>query len=168
MTKCKHFINLTNGIEYIPELKNVDYSFIRIQSTACEQKRWNFIIQDMDNNFFMCLALGYKCHIYDCGARKIIPRSFYQGIEFIKFALEKNWFNRSNKVVIKRSNRIERDCTNYFNEIYKGLSRNTLNKLKYFRKFLQCDNINIVLHCKSTSNDNSDYYKNIIRESYNV
>ena len=59
MSKTKYFINLTNGIEALPTVDG-DVSFIRIQSTACEQKRWDFLIQDLDNNFYTWLALGYE------------------------------------------------------------------------------------------------------------
>lgn len=45
-----NYINLTNGVEAIPMLKfwNEDYRFIRIQSTICEQKNWDRLIQDLD------------------------------------------------------------------------------------------------------------------------
>ena len=44
----KVYLNLTNGIEFLDnELMQARvYDFIRIQSTACEQKRWDFVIQE--------------------------------------------------------------------------------------------------------------------------
>lgn len=58
-----NYINLTNGVEAIPMLEfwNEDYRFIRIQSTICEQKNWDRLIQDLDYDFLMNLALGHKC-----------------------------------------------------------------------------------------------------------
>lgn len=44
----KRYVNLTNGIEAISQLNLSDYSFIRIQSTICEQKLWDRLIQDLD------------------------------------------------------------------------------------------------------------------------
>ena len=43
MTKVKQYINLSTGIEYIPDI-NSDFSFLRIQSTVCEIKHWNTLI----------------------------------------------------------------------------------------------------------------------------
>ena len=73
-----NYINLTNGVEAISTLQG-DYRFIRIQSTVCEQKLWDRLIQDLDYDFLMNLALGHKCIVYDFGARKPIPRAVYQG-----------------------------------------------------------------------------------------
>lgn len=79
----KRYVNLTNGIEAISQLNLSDYSFIRIQSTICEQKLWDRLIQDLDYDFLMNVALGNKCVVYDYGANKPIPRAIYQGLEFI-------------------------------------------------------------------------------------
>ena len=108
----KHFINLTNGIEAIPLVKD-NYSFIRIQSTTCEQKRWDFLIQDLDNNLLMNLALGNKCIVYDFGARKKVSRALYQGVELLKFVLNKRWLDIDIVPNVKGHN-----CHTYFTEIY--------------------------------------------------
>ena len=36
-------------------------SFVRIQSTACEQQRFEAILQDLDSNLLLHLALGHWC-----------------------------------------------------------------------------------------------------------
>lgn len=81
-----NYINLTNGIEVLPVLTD-EFKFIRIQSTACEQKLWDRIIQDLDYDFLLNAAIGNECVIYDYGAKKPIPRAIYQGVEFIKYVL---------------------------------------------------------------------------------
>ena len=60
----KHYINLTNGIGLIKDLPRVD-GFLRIQSTACEQKRWWQIIADLDYSFMVDVACGHDCMSYD-------------------------------------------------------------------------------------------------------
>lgn len=88
-----NYINLTNGIEVLPVLTD-EFRFIRIQSTACEQKLWDRIIQDLDYDFLLNAAMDNECVIYDYGAKKPIPRAIYQGVEFIKYVLHKHWLNK--------------------------------------------------------------------------
>ena len=102
-----NYINLTNGVEAIPKLQG-DYRFIRIQSTVCEQKLWDRLIQDLDYDFLMNLALGHKCIVYDFGARKPIPRAVYQGLEFIKYVLHRRWLNKEYITNVNRSKNKER------------------------------------------------------------
>lgn len=85
----KHFINLTNGIQAIEDYKLSDYSFIRIQSTACEQKRFEEIVVTLSDDFLMSCAMGRNCIVYDYGANKTIPRAIWQGLEWVKFVLYK-------------------------------------------------------------------------------
>lgn len=153
----KNFVNLTNGIEAIPNI-NSDYSFIRIQSTTCEQKRWDFLIQDLDNNLLMNLVLGNKCIIYDFGAKKKVPRALYQGVELLKFVLNKRWLNIDIIPYVKSHN-----CHTYFTEIYRKLDEKTLKKLDYFKKFLCTDNLDLEIWSDATIHDGQiDYYKNIL------
>lgn len=84
---CRHFLNLTNGIEALPllecfgipyrwvgityetmfqecEAANADkssclHSFVRIPSTWCEQQRFDLILANLDSSFLLQLALGH-------------------------------------------------------------------------------------------------------------
>lgn len=80
--KQKIFINLTNGIEAIPELAISDISFIRIQSCHCERQKFELIIDNLDYNFLMYLALGYECIVYDFGVNSDVSYqvAFYNAI----------------------------------------------------------------------------------------
>ena len=105
--RIKYFVNLTNGIEAIPALlteKGVavdQISFIRIQSSHCEAADHTAILQNLDYNFLMNLALGNICVLYDFGSRGTgmpdddvrdgVPRAIWWGTEFIKHALEYTW-----------------------------------------------------------------------------
>ena len=74
------YLNLTNGIEALECLKpaNLNASnLVRIQSTACEQKRWDFILQDLDYSFLMDIALGENVTVVDYSAKKENTRVFY-------------------------------------------------------------------------------------------
>lgn len=152
-----NYINLTNGIESIPSVE--EHRFIRIQSTACEQKRWDFIIQDLDNDFLMNLAVGNRCVVHDYGANKPVSRALYQGLIFIRFCIELCWFGE----VLSEPNVKGNNCTKYFHGLYCNLENRTLLKLKYFRKFLITDNIHLDIQCATTNHDGDiEFYKSIL------
>lgn len=158
----KSYINLTNGIE---AFENAPYDFydgfIRIQSTACEQKRWDFLLQELDTDFLMNIALGNSVRVVDYGASKETSRAVYQGIEFIKFVLKKHWLGITDRVIVRHT-----DSTNYFEEVYRNLSKRTLRKLDYFKKFVKTDTIDLVGFSDSTIHDGDyDYYVNLLWEA---
>ena len=144
----KNYINLTNGIEAISQFNLTHYSFIRIQSTACEQHLWDRLLQDLDYDFLMNAALGNECIIYDYGTRKPVPRAVYQGIEFIKFVLNKFWYGATDEAFISRSRNSNHkvNVTDYFNKAYYSLSEQTRTKLKYFSPSLEENLISTVSH----------------------
>jgi len=160
----KHYVNLTNGIDFLPILGETpgitDVCYIRIQSTACEQKRWDFILQDLDNDFLLNLAAGNECVIYDCGSRKNEPRALYQGVPWIIYALYMRWFGAETKPFVKKT-----DCAQYFNSCYKGLTKRTKKKLDYFKPFLNTDVLRVKTVTISTENDGrKDIYNNILKK----
>ena len=158
MDKIKYFINLTNGIEFVEDLISYDIYFVRIQSTACEQKRWEFILNDLDYTFLMYIALGYICIVLDTSAHKQVSRALWQGLEWIKFVLNKVWFDREEKTFVRKN-----DVTKYFKEQYNLLDKKTLKRLKYFRKFLNTNNIDLRYISKQTMNDgNYKLFNNIL------
>lgn len=166
--KTIQYINLTSGVEAIPDMACTtdshdwpDWHFIRIQSTACEQKRWEFILLDLDNDFLINLALGNKCIIYDFSAHKSIPRSIFQGVEWIRFALTYAWFDKIGKVIIRG-----KDCTGYFaKELFKIKDGPAIMKLKYYQKFLNTDELKIETVSQRTKHDGDiGFHKGILLE----
>lgn len=157
----KYYLNLTNGIEWVQDL-NVpikDIGCIRIQSTKCEQKDWSYIIEDLDYQFLLDLALGEDVVVLDCSPKKDVSRALYQGVEWLKYVLNRRWFDREEDCFVK-SNKVN----NYFNEEYKLLSRRAKNKLDYLKKFLLTDKIYLQGICKGTSMDsNYEGYKQILK-----
>ena len=126
----KNFYNLTNGLEFGAFLN--PYSFIRIQSTACEQRRWDFILQDLDNDFLFNLAIGTECVVYDLSEKKEETRALYQGLEWIKFVLNRRWFGKNYIPIVKGSK-----CFDYFTWCYEQLDKRTKIKIDYFNKFTE-------------------------------
>jgi hypothetical protein len=155
----KHFVNLTNGIEAIRHIEG-EYSFIRIQSTACEQKRWDFILQELDYNFLVSLALGYECVVYDYGANKPVPRAVYQGLEFVRYVLNLHWFGRETPAYVKGHN-----AAGYFRLVHAQLEERTLKRLDYFRKFLLADRLNLRVVTDATTHDGDySWYRSVLEE----
>lgn len=156
----KYYLNLTNGIEFleIPEFKPKNYNFVRIQSTTCEQHNWDKLLMELDYSFLLDLALGNHVVVCDTSAHKKESRALYQGVEFIRFALSKYWLHKEIKSVVKNQ-----DCSEYFKQEYKKINSKTLKKLKYMKKFLNTDSINISTIGNATTHDNNyKYYKEIL------
>lgn len=162
MKKIIHYLNLTNGIEILNDFQLINFRFMRIQSTACEQKRWDFILRDLDYDFLMNLALGNPVIIYDFSAKKAVPRSVYQGVEWIRYILNRVWFDRETTAYVKNH-----DCTDYFREKYKEIDKSTFIKLKYFKKFLHTNKLNIYVYTKQTKHDGDFDYFNLVLEKIN-
>lgn len=149
--KTKYFINLSTGIEAIAEmefLQNTDIHFVRIQSSHCEAGAFEDILINLDANFLMYLALGYTCIVIDYGARSYTSKAIRIGLEWIRYYLNIVWFNRRIKPIINN-----KDVTEYFYENYIMVSKKTRARIRYFRKFLQTDRINLIGMSKSTIRD---------------
>lgn len=162
-----NYINLTNGIEAIPRISE-GYKFIRIQSTICEQKNWDRLIQELDYDFLMNLALGNECIVYDFGARKPIPRAVYQGLEFVKYALYRRWLGKEYISNVKRSNNSGRknNCNGYFDKCYRSLEDRTKKKLDYFLPYINTEEIRLECITDCTQHDGDKFfYKNILLEA---
>lgn len=158
------YVNLTNGIEAIPQIQE-PYRFIRIQSTICEQKNWDRLIQELDYDFLMNIAVGNEVVVYDYGARKPIPRAIYQGMEFIRYVLNRRWYGRVYRTDISRTNQvhIRKGCDAYFEQCYLGLEDRTKKKLDYFKPFLLIDEVRISTVSFPTVHDGDKrYYREVL------
>ena len=159
-TKLKFFINLTAGLDLVPEYKRLPVSFVRNQSTLLEQGEYEKFTQELDNNFLMFLAMGYRCCIIDCTSRGLhkASRACWQGIPWIIYCLERAWFDRESK--FKYGMHI------HFKKKYDSLKKSTRKKLKYFKKFLLTNKIDLVYICEPTTNDGNDVHFKKIVEKY--
>lgn len=138
----RHFLNLSNGLEFAPDLK-VSWGLVRIQSTWCEQKRWWPIIQDLDYTFLLALASGEPVFVYDTSAQKDTSRAIYQGLEWVKYACNRVWFDNTT-VPIVRGN----DCSSYFAECWKEKTEPAIRKLRYCKKFVLSSGISLSTVCR--------------------
>jgi len=143
----KHFINLTDGLEWADELP--EFSFVRIESTAIEKEAWDRILRDLDANLLMNLAMGEECHFYDCGANREVSKTVSVGIPFIVKTLYDFWLGET-PYMAKTPER-------------QAVKR----KIGYFRRFVNTDQIKLIGHSRKTINDgNKPYFQNIAVSLY--
>jgi hypothetical protein len=158
------FINLTTGLEFLedPTYQFLSVAaFLRLQSSHCETKQWDKIISDLDNNFLMKLAIGRKCIVLDCTSRKNknnTSRACWQGLSWIKYCLYRTWFYKEIE--------LEQGMTPYFRTQYNALPRFIRRKLKYYRKFLRTNELDLHYVCRPTDNDGNDEFYRMIVDKY--
>lgn len=161
----KIFINLTNGIEAIDKynLNIEDVSYIRLLSCHCERSNFIDILDDLDNNFYMYLALGYNCIVYDFSANSENSKAMYIGLYWVEYVLRRRWFGETVSPQIKGW-----DVSERFDMFYKKIDRKLRRKLDYFKKYLNCSSISIQTICSETANDNkADYYVELLLNAVN-
>lgn len=177
----KHYLNLTNGIEWLEEIKNTKepYSFIRIQSTTLERKNYLKLFNDLDHDFLLHLALGFKCIVYDCGTNRPFSKTIYYGIPLIRYVLNRRWFDLIPDTVnrLNRNGSIGENVSVQYNKIYNELFRWDQNiskehlkkKLDYYSKYLVGNEISLEGISKSTKNDgNYELYSKIVKNKLNI
>lgn len=91
LAECVLYVNLTNGLEAIPHLTclGLPYQLTRIQSTYCEQQKFEELIIEADPGLLMALAMGSTCLVWDFGSRnkkRGVPRALWYGLEFLRCA----------------------------------------------------------------------------------
>ncbi len=160
--KYKYFINLTTGIEAFQDLPLVvdEVSFIRIQSSHIERSAFDDLLYILDDNLLIHLALGYTCVIIDYGARSNTSKVTRIGLEWIRFYLNRVWFNKFSDAFINNMNITER-----FTDISFTIEPKTRKRISYFRKFLKTDKLKLIGLSKATFNDGKNkYFETIMKE----
>lgn len=174
--KTINYVNLTNGIEFIPELP--DYRFIHIKSTHLERHLLEQIMMHIGDDLLMNLAIGNRCVIHDFGMYFDTSRSIWEGIPWIKYVLNRAWFDKEDDYFITRwrhrgkyiPNKIvlveEKHPKNYklfFRGRYDRMDLRILERINYYKKFISSDTINLEGVSRKTERDGDiDFYKNIL------
>ena len=151
----RHFINLSNGAEVLRSLKAGGVSpdaisFMRVQSSHCEAQDFNGLLNGLDHNLLMHLALGFDCRVYDFGSRGnqwlvegsddetehlYVPRAVWWGLEWTRFALSRMWRLPEQGPPLLRGYNVQRPFEAKLNELPKSLAK----RLKYYRSHLAPD-----------------------------
>lgn len=146
------FLNLSNGIEWLRGSRLTPH-LVRIQSTACEQKRWSRIIEDLSDDFLMYLARGEPCVVVDYSSKERPPRALWQGLPWVAYAATRRWFGHDCKVLVKMH-----EVRRYFAEQYTLLTPRAKAKLDYAGRFRVGDAVSLVGRWNSTTHDGDDEF----------
>ena len=155
--KFVYFLNCTTGLEFLDAIsKDCELHFTRIQSTSGEQGRWNYILNNVDNDFLMHLAIGSKCVFFDCTSRyggRRDSRAIWQCIEWIKYAIHRCWFDEEIKCPYGQHK--------HFQHIYNhNLKKATKRRLRYFKRFVLTDKIYLkTVCCRTTHDSDFEYFR---------
>lgn len=158
--RSRVFVNLTNGTEWLDELAidGVDWRYMRLQSTWCEQKLWEHILWTLPEDFLMAAALGQTCLVLDTSGNERGPRALWQGLEWVRYALGEAW-------VI--GTKCDPNFSDYFSRTYiEAVGGQVLNRLKYYRRFLRTGGLHIVGAWKETERDGD--YDGHVEDVWNV
>lgn len=171
---CRHFVNLKNGIEAIPTLKRelqiVDYDFVRIQSSLLEAGNVEKMILELDAALLAQLALGRSCFVWDYGSRDVVkgkgnPRALWYGVEFVRFALRREWFpdgvGATAPPPVLRGKQVEKDWTHKLSMLSRGAKR----KIRYYKQFIPegvCDVRLIGVYRPTTHDDDVEFYRSTL------
>ena len=143
-----HWLNLTNGLEMVLRGYDInDLRIMRLQSTWCEQGLWGDILDAIPDEFLFRLALGDKCIVYDYSAKRQIPRSIWQGLSWVRYAVQRRW----GEGLAKPEGRAK-PMLRYFGEQYSALTKRQMNRLDYYGKF-HVGKPRIEAICGPTKND---------------
>ena len=175
----KHYINLTNGIEHIPDfIEDVPFSFIRIQSTTIENKDYIKLFYELDYDLLMNLAIGNTCKIYDASAHNNLSKIVYTGLPLIVWILTKRWYGITlPETNSTRSGIIRKLPEGSYQKIYAWLffhnqtaEKNKVKlKIDYFKRFLIGNKVNLLGDSFHTEHDNDwEFYKDIIIKKYKL
>lgn len=159
---AKVWINLTNGLEIVPYLKEHDIRFdmCRFASTYFEHKNWGAAIDSMPDDMLMGLALGQKQIIIDFGANKMCSRAMRQGIPIAVRMISHAWgLDTDEHMWIFNRNGEPSRCSDDFAREAMRLNKKQKNRLAYFSKYLNTNELGITMVCAPTKHDGDyDYY----------
>ena len=154
----RNFVNLTNGIEAIPNLLP-DWSAVRIQSTTIEKKNWPLLFSDLDHNFLFWLSQGVECHVWDFGCRREVSKVVGIGLPLINRMVNYVWndVESTDPLFLEATWRIlERSMTE--------TSQQAKRKLRYYRQIKNCGMVQLFGHSQATDRDGDwEYYRKLLR-----
>jgi hypothetical protein len=81
------YANLSNGILCAPSPWNAT----RIQSTWCEQKRWEDILWTIPVSLYVEAANGIPIIVHDQSERSRLTRAQWQGLSMLRHVLRRAW-----------------------------------------------------------------------------
>ena len=135
--KMKTYINLTNGLEVNSSPQNV----LRIQSTKCEQKLWQDVIDSLPDDLLWELVNGRSVTIIDNSEKPRISRALWQGAALGYFCLIRSLGEELCNSPYLIYPRGKTTGLNVFLEFYHYSEYLDLGRYKYYRKFYRSQGV---------------------------
>lgn len=135
MSNVRHYVNLSNGRAHRSCVPAADTErFLRIESTACEQKHWAKVAAAASADLLAWLAKGGMAVVHDSSERARVPRSIWQGAAFIEYCCIRAWWNeRPGRFCIEpRGSGKWQNVAGYFEECWRELPRPVRRGYAYF------------------------------------
>lgn len=116
-----------------------NYRYSRIQSTHCELRQWDDVIDtSFGPDLWMHLAMGHHLVVHDLSEKpykhdktmRRETRACWQGLNFIRYVAERCW---GMPITPTYGRNREWDMTDYFEEAWYGLENATVKRVKYYR-----------------------------------
>lgn len=126
----QHYRNLTNGLKC--NCSTPHCRFIRLQSTACEQKHWDKVLHELGADFYFELARGTTCIVHDKSEKNRETRACWQGLSWIRYACHRAWDGGKPPTEFSRGNM---NISPYWEEQFKRLPTKTRRMLEHYRKY---------------------------------
>lgn len=142
-----NYLNLTSGLEWVPQMNNEPYKLVRIQSSHFEGNRKWSAIMDLDYTFLIDSAM-HGTILHDCGSRNgEVSRAQWLGVPWILWAYAKA---NSGKLpdVFRHKTNLATEFENFytFGESDR-LRKKAKQKLRYVGKLTAAKNL--IIHNKS-------------------
>ena len=135
----RHYVNLSNGIEALEGLPKADVRFMRLQSTSCEHKHWDRILDGLPDDFLLSLAAGEHVIVHDraCSDRaQGLSWAQWQGIDWVRYALARaDWGLVTNENVYRST------FEGYWREVWQHLPDATVGRLRWYSRWVRVDTI---------------------------
>lgn len=168
----RHYVNLTNGLESLPELVDAgaSWSFLRLQSTTIERQDWvKLFLTDLSDDLLMHLALGWRCVIHDRGTNRPLSKTIYYAIPLVKYVLDRRWYEFAPAEVWNRGRRGGRgsNVVAQYAKTYHDLFVHTMadtgrvkRRIEYYRRYLvaSADGVRLAGASSATARDGDGAY----------
>jgi hypothetical protein len=145
----RFYVNLTNGVEALPALSALvppaELRFTRLQSSHCEARAWDKVLAEIDHDLLWSLATGCTCYLLDFASRnpkRGVPRSFFVGVEFVKYSLAYLWFGRDSPLLPSVVMVREKNLVRYWRDVLSyEISKSTKKRIRYYTPFAEAAGI---------------------------
>lgn len=138
-----HFLNLTNGLACRAHVK--DPRYLRIQSTWCEQKRWNDVLWTLSDDLLMHLASGDTVVVHDVSERLRVTRACWQGLALATFVCASVWCHEDTAGEMIARSRTGMDMIPYFRRVFHDLDDRVIKRIEYYRRYYWSGPLNVMV-----------------------